>query len=316
MSKTRVDFHPVVPNITDDSMRGGDAAAADADAEVSHARNQAKARPQAVEKPPVGKGEGGAPPTASEGEGGGTWARRAVIAAMVVVIVVLVILLIYQVYRYYMSEPIDDAPVATRAAPAAEQAAPAAARAVAARLVGGGVEPHPVQGGKYGDIPTEIRNLDNSVLRQYVEKGGNSTTQRKAVDSRVLLRPRVVSHGNMVGDTATVCEVDEDEEEELLNGELECIEEILGGGGDDGGEDPPSREDAVSELAREMEEERGAAAAGGNAAGDDDIITNFEGGARQGVGGCEFMARTGKNKGSACGKRLVTATRCSIHRAR
>ena len=337
MSKTRVEFHPVIPNITDDSMREGDA-----DTEIIHARNQQRTRATGGGKPPVGGGKppvgGGKPPAGQiednfldtdgscDGNGNGesdssTWVRRGLIAVMVVVIVVLVILLIYQVYCYYTSDKYDNTPTVGKTElvkPLASVCSPPIA-AKAGEESAARVFTHEDPDTSFGIIPSNVRNLDNNVLRQYIEKGSNSTVQRTVIDSRVLLRPRVVNHTNLANDTATICEIDnEDEgEDELRSGELECISDILAGGRDNSGEDPPSHEDAVGELTREMDEERDAASAAAARStareSDGDIISDFEG---EQTGGCGFTARTGKNRGSVCGKRLVTTTRCSAHRGR
>lgn len=338
MAYKQPDFHPVLPNITDDSMRE-----VDADIETVRRQNaERKGRTNGSpgeEKNTAGGHENTANPNAQPG--GATkppessTGRKIIVGVLVVVIIILLLLLIYQIYKYYN---IDEVPLLPSGEPDPNGGnGPPRPRPQNSQRSNN--RPPPGPGGQQppgsyvredgvlvipqstGDIPEHVRNLDNSVLSQYIKKGSNASDQRQTfVDSKENTRARNVGHKNMIQDT---------QNKGTPVGEMARISRIIDETRESNtetytnGSDIPSREDILSQMHKDMadDQKRSATLESIEEQHGDNIINNFlsEGdddtsSVNSEDGGCQFVLTKGKNIGQACGRKRSTATRCSRHR--
>ena len=134
MTTEQPEFHPVIPNITDDSMRGATPSTITDDTHESDA---------GLGVPAVTLGSKVA------------WGRRIIIGVLIAVIVILVILLVYQMYKYYTTE-VHEPPTEVHRPPTEVHRPP--------------TEVHKLK--KCG-IPDSVKNLDDALLSQYIKKTDN-----------------------------------------------------------------------------------------------------------------------------------------------
>jgi len=333
MAYKQADFQPVLPNITDDSMRE-----VDADIEMvrrqneSHKETTKGASERKTRSPEMGPKSGGVPPDAAAGgEQKSSLGRKIVIGILIVVIIVLLILLIYQIYKYYT---IDEVPLIpeTGGGPGGPPQPPH-------RQPNGNTRtppsPNKQPAGSYvrddgvvvmpqstGGIPQSVRNLDNDVLSQYIKKGGNASIQRREIDAKEQTRARNIGHKSMLRDTQR--------NEHTASGEMARISQIIDETREahmetyTDGSDIPSREDILQQMQKDMvrDQEQSATLESIEEEHGDNIINNFlsdgddedANSVKSEDGGCQFVLTKGKNMGQPCGRKRSTETRCHRHR--
>ena len=178
MSSKQHDFHPVLPNITDDSMKE-----VDADMEIIKRNNELK-KYNIKSDEEKGKNTSGKNETEHFDEQPISMGKKIIIGILIVVIIVLLILLIYQIYKYYT---IDEVPLLPNENTQERRVVPLDPTNKTDPSVPPNVSDN--VDGKYksvstGDIPDHVRNLDNNVLSQYIKKGGNATKQSQNIDEK------------------------------------------------------------------------------------------------------------------------------------
>ena len=319
MTYKQADFKPVLPNITDDSMR-------EVDVDMEMVRRQNESRKGMAKELPEEKNTS---ETESKNEGvnveqKSSFGRKIVIGILIVVIIVLLILLIYQIYKYYTVEEIPIVPpdINSGKHPSPPNKSgdmkliPSSDKQSADSFVrNDGVMVIPQS---TGGIPQSVRNLDNDFLSQYIKKEGNNNTKRKEIDSKEQTRARNVGHMSMIQDIQT--------EEHTDSNEMVMISQIIDETRDaketyTNTEDIPSREDILQQLQRDMAKDKRQTATlesieeeHGN-----DIISNFlsddedNNSVKSEDGGCQFVLTKGKNTGQTCGRKRSTETRCNRH---
>lgn len=327
MAYKQPDFHPVLPNITDDSMRE-----VDADIEIVRRKNdaskgrtkgskgsEAKNEPStgSTKDPNVPSGDTIKPPESSTG-------RKIIVGILIVVIIVLLLLLIYQIYKYYNADevpllPIGESDPNSGNGPPGQSSQNSNGTSEApgsyVREDGVIVIPHST-----GGIPQHVRDLDNDILSQYVKKGANAGHQRQTfVDSKENSSARNVGHKTMINDTRT----NNDQTGEMVR-ISRIIDETRKSNTETytDGADIPSREDILSQLQKDMviDQQQSATLNSIEEEYGDDIINDFlsEGeddtsSIKSEDGGCQFVLTKGKNSGQPCGRKRSTETRCSRH---
>lgn len=275
-------YHPVLPNISDDSMRTHQ----DPDVQTVLGRDQKHGGTPDPQEPlddqsPVG--EPGSQHTQPYGESMG---KKILVGVMITVIIVLVILLIYQLYKYYTGEPPlgSDACLQNTATKAAAAMAPAAAR-----------PPQPTA----DNLPDSVRNLDSSVLKQFINKNNNTP---KPPQNPSKSHMRNAAESTLVTDTQqpTPTYVEEKENERLS----QIIGDVM-----DGDDPLPTREEMTELMSKDMDSEAsrkqmiydmGTTMGSDMGSYPDDVVK------------CSFQVGRGKDK-SPCGNTCMTGDRCAKH---
>jgi hypothetical protein len=346
MAYKQPDFHPVLPNITDDSMME-----VDADTEMVRRQNDArkgrtndshesdaKNKPSTESTLDTNVPPGGTPkhPESSTG-------RKIIVGILIVVIIVLLLLLIYQIYKYYNMDEVPLLPIGEKGlsissphAPGGSDSPKDSSQGPNTMALSGpvGTQKQPpgscvredgviVIPQSTGGIPQHVKNLDNDILSQYIKKGENASGQRQMfIDSKENASARNIGHKTMINDAMANNEP---------VGEMARISRIIDETRESNTEtytsevDIPSREDILSQMQKDMvndqqhlatlesiEEEHG-----------NNIINDFllegdddTGSIKSEDGGCQFVITKGKNSGQSCGRQRSTATRCSRHRGK
>jgi hypothetical protein len=250
-----------------------------------------------------------------------SFGRKVIICVLVVIIIVLLILLIYQIYKYYSVDeiPLDPsrppdrsnnsgAPPHSNNSSKPDNSSSASSKPPSSQMQTGGT------------IPENVRNMDNDVLSQFVQKVKNSKTQRETVDKQIAARPRVSEHQASL---ASIPEANEKDEmrriEKIIDSARHAQIEVTDDGSDD---EMPSRDDILRQMQRDMSNEKQRiedveAFTGAT----DSIIDDFqqlsnaellESADTPDV--CQYTLTKGANAGNSCGRRLSTADRCSRHK--
>lgn len=326
MAYKQADFKPVLPNITDDSMR-------EVDADIEMVRRQNESRKERTKVSSEKKTQSPGMESKSgetRGEQKSSLGRKIVIGVLIVVIIVLLVLLIYQIYKYYTTDEVS-----------------------LVQDTGGnsGGPPLPITGndkkippslpdkestGSYvcdddvvsipqstGGIPQSVRNLDNDLLAQYIKKGENASIQRRGIDAKEQTRARNTAHKSMIHDIQKEELTDSSEIariSQIIDETREAPSEIY-----TNDEDIPSREDIIQQMQRDMvkDQRQSATLESIEEEHNDNIINNFlsEGededdsiSVNSEDGGCQFLLTKGKNMGQTCGRKRSTETRCNRHR--
>jgi hypothetical protein len=286
MSYKQQDFKPVLPNITDDSMREMD---------IDEATIKRRAANRGV------KGTSPQPPDESEEPVDMTTAKKIMIGILIVVIVILLILLIYQLYKYYNSPTM---PCKDKVKPAPKTPDP----------------PKPgVEKVSGGEIPQRVKDLDSDVLSQYVKKGDNASHQRENQDVRDKNSTRSVQHKNMIYSTGNIRDLQDNRIEKII--EEASVTEIIDDDDVPSREDmireiqTDMDKDAVDKsMMRNMEPEDNVIddfladdeteSTGSDSTEKDESVAS----------GCNFELTTGKNKGHICGRNVSkNNSKCSRH---
>jgi hypothetical protein len=340
MAYKQPDFHPVLPNITDDSMRE-----VDADTETVRRQNDARKGStngshvsDAKNKPGTESTQDlNVPPSGTFKPPESSTCRKIVVGILIVVIIVLLLLLIYQIYKYYN---IDEVTLMPR-----EKLDPNCGKVNSI--------PHPQNPGQHPNtgtlsepsgtqkqlpgeyvrddgvlvipqstsgIPQHVRDLDNDILSQYVKKGENASDQRQTfVDSKENYNARNIGHKTMTDDTKTNNEP---------VGEMARISRIIDETRESNtetyinGVDIPSREDILSQMQKDMAIDQQHSATleiieeehGNNIINDLLLEGNDDTSSiKSEDGNCQFVLTKGKNSGQSCGRQLSTETMCSRH---
>ena len=327
MAYKRSEFQPVLPDITDDSMKE-----VDVDVEMINRKDvlrgkkksgsEGKANVNPIDTDSVKndhkKNSMGTP----EGKSNNSLGRKIVIGILIVVIVVLVILLIYQIHKYYTTNDIPstsgDRSEISIPPKNDNKIHPAPSKRPGLYLEGTDVKPSSQSS---GCIPQSVRDLDNDVLSQYIKKGGNADNQRQKIDVKEQMRARNVEHNSMIHDT---------QKEELnTNDDMARISKIIDEAREAeetymDNEDIPTREDMIQQIQKDMYRDQQRTVTLESIEEDNDnIINNFlqEGNdeddntsVKSEDGGCQFALTKGKNTGQICGRKRLTETRCHRHK--
>lgn len=319
-TKRRDEFHPVMPNIIDDSMRE-----VDKDVECVKLKND-KERFKTEEEPPSINADPDDPNPHTEFES--SWGRRVMIGILIVIIVILVILLIYQIYKYYTADEIpligNKTPDPTKPPGIIHQQAPDNSQRpsppdpCAQELKAGG-EP-------IGSIPEHVRNLDDNVLNQFIKKNDNSTEQRTVADVKDQNSVRRVYHKSMLD--SIPANTLERKPDSVDRREMERISQIIDSTqNNDLSNEIPSREEITALMQKDMNDDKRQSATLESIEeenhdhvlnmfdnDDDDEDEDEVASVKSDDGGCQFELTKGKNRGQLCGRKRVNNTRCARHR--
>jgi hypothetical protein len=311
MTYKQPDFQPVLPNITDDSMRD-----VDVDTETVKRQNDARHKFSTKTK----KVE---PDKSTRDEG--SMGRKIIIGILVVVIIVLIILLIYQIYKYYNVEeilpssakPYNISPIhiPNNSEHQTKENRPGASDVDNQDHM---TDTIPSDGG----IPEHVRNLDNDILSQYVKKGGNAYQQRQKHVEKEPNNARHVGHNSMVCDTNENTPISE---MDRIGKIIDDARESQMTSTDTNNENIPSREDNIIQIKEDMDIDRMHTTVlhdieedhGDNVINTflaDDNYDNDNDSNKSEYGGCQFELLKGKNRGLQCGCKRVTDTRCIRHK--
>lgn len=296
----QTEFHPVLPNITDDTMKG-----IDRDVEVERLKKMKTAKNKASEA------NDGPPVTDPNVDDSQSWGRRIMIGVLVVIIIVLIILLIYQIYKYYTVDEIPHVPNENQTKKTPKYPTPSQTKKTPK-------DPTNAQEST-GDIPDHVRNLDNNVLSQFVKKGDNATLQRKNIDSKEQNSMRRVNHRAMTRNTDEN-KTRSESPDAVDNREMQRISQIIDStqNNDLSGE-IPTREEITAMMQKDMETNKNNDLSletieeeNKNILNifDDDDTTSV----KSDDGGCHFELTKGKNRGQTCGRKRISDTRCDRHK--
>jgi hypothetical protein len=304
MSRVKADFQPVLPNITDDSMRE-----VDVDMENIGRKNESIPHETSggetgdVKSLPKNKLD----PKLSDQDQQKSTYRKIAIGILIVIIVVLVIILIYQIYNYYnttdicmgMSNPTsNDSPDPLHT----------------------GVIKDTTESQSTPSIPAEVMNLDNDVLSQYIKKSDNATQQRqKNVDTKWSNNAVQVGLKSMIGDVVP---------QNIDNSEMVRISKIIDETQDSQNEetysnndDIPSREDVLQQMHKDMDDDKDKSASlqsieeeyGDNVIDDFLVEDDDDFASIKSEDECQFEITKGKNKGQICGRKRI-GDNCGRHK--
>lgn len=295
MSYKQAEFQPVLPNITDDSMK-------EVDKDVAMVGGKSSTNGESVND--TEKQDSSKVNNSSMG-------RKIIIGVLIVVIIVLLILLIYQIYKYYNTE-VDIKPMRDDTSIPPPQPPPQPMKK----------ETRPAQG-----IPEDVRNLDNSILSQYIKKGDNSTQQRvDNVDSKDKNSARHVGYKSMMADiedNSSSETIDMGHISKIIDktrestSSVSIVEDL----------EEPSREDILQQMQKDMKKDKKYSETlesieeeyGGNVINDflNETETGDDSDETSSVGsdgeGCQFVLTKGKRRGQQCGRKRINETRCKRH---
>lgn len=309
MNKSR--FHPVVPNITDDSMISKTNAASVAE-ETARAR-EGRIHSDKSKKTGASETETETETAAAPEKTESAFGRKLIIGTLIVIIIVLLILLIYQIYKYYS---LDEVPLDPSRPPENRGRGNQGDPPDPPRRSGGGSISSSSSSGR---IPENVRSMDNDVLSQFVQKSGNKKEQRRTVDRKNESRPRVVEHKEVLSTIP----------EETESAEMDRIESIIDSARSsqvevtDVDDKVPSRDDLLRQMQRDMSSEAARIDEVEDFSGDtDSILDTFA--ETSGVSNqdllvddssstCRYLLTKGPNSGSPCGRRATTGGRCTRH---
>lgn len=267
MSQNKSEFHPVVPNITDDTMR-----TAEIDPDVKSINTRTKKKKNQEDDKPI------------DANNDNSIGRTVLIGVLIVIIIVLLVLLIYQVYKYCTADTTVQLPTLTDTQKN--------------NIVMSKATPSPVSTQK---LPESVKNLDDSVLRQYIKKT-DSSTGKKSLKS--------VHFDNMLKDKTPTNEKPENDtnDEQIVADILEDM---------DNNKDIPTREDMTEILREEKKNDDGESCLmefedEKHTFGDDsDSLPELE---PFGEEGCAFKLIRGARTGQLCNAKTVEGDRCTRHR--
>jgi hypothetical protein len=309
MAYKHEDFHPVLPNITDDSMK-------DVDDEI----------------PQQSKGDKNTKPGNNGGydkkKGGGmdghnSTGKKIIIGILVVIIIILIILLIYQIYIYYNGAEAPIQPYTNTPGGVSSVKHPPKPPDEQNTVSKSHNKPDSVlstTNNKVGDLPQHVRDLDNDVLTRYIKKGGVS--QKKRLQPyKEHSSAKHVEHNSMKGNTVEVFK-HQSPDTDHIGKIIDITEESLV-------ESPyiddiPSREDDLVEMRKDMME-NDSCMTKLHSIGEEtehDIIEDFMhddydddiASIKSEGGGCTFELTKGKNRGQQCGRKRIDDSKCSRHK--
>lgn len=316
------DFHPVVPNITDESMRERDP-----DVEKVKQWNEQQKLKKEVEKSNTEAEAESAEVTVNklntphsnssnkhQKQDKNSVGRSIIIGILIVVITVLVILLIYQAYKMLTTEedPLEQPPIK----PPGLKPGPmftnnpnsdgydhyvgTISHKTKTKVVDDSTD-------NIKDIPDHVRNMDNSILAQYIQK--------KDKNSHNINTSRETIHQNMMQDV--VPDPSKDSEDQRVSSIIDSamnkedrftIDEKI-----------PSRDDETMELRQSMIRDKQQrdelfTIAEENSYVTDGLDIDIDNDSNKSESdGCQFILTKGKNKGVVCGKSRSTHDRCPRH---
>jgi hypothetical protein len=218
-------------------------------------------------------------------QGGESMCKKILVGVMITVIIVLVILLIYQLYKYYTGEPPlgSDAclqPIANKAATVAQHNT---------------LPPQPTT----DNLPDSVRNLDSSVLKQFINKSNNTPKPQQNTSKSHM---RNAAESTLVTDTQqpTPTYVEEKENERLS----QIIGDVM-----DGDDPLPTREEMTELMSKDMDGEAsrkqmihdmGTTMGSDMGSYPDDVVK------------CSQPVGRGKDR-APCGNTCMTGDRCAKH---
>lgn len=263
------EFHPVLPNIVDESMR-------DADKDIETVKKRSRQKRNADN----------GPDTQNDQENY-SWGRQIIIGVLVVIIIILVILLIYQIYKYYSADEIPLVP--NRPRPTAP----------GPNVPSQPTDPPVVPKEQNSKIPEHVRNLDDSVLNQYINKNAKSKTGSNFKN----VQHDILSHDSSPPLKKTIDTVD--------RREMDQINQIMDNTQNEN-DDIPTREEITEMMRQGIENDKQQSASLETIEEEslDSVIDRFE----HDEDGCQFELTKGKNRGQICGRPVFSDTRCIRHK--
>jgi hypothetical protein len=332
MSYKNGEFKPVLPSISDDSMRVPDR-------DVEHVRTMRsrkvrKRKPQEYANTSNTSSDNGSDLDADEDVGDDldappvkTMMRKVVIGVLIGIIVILVIILIYQIYKYYSEEKKPEAEGGTiphpgvraphAGTPAALQSAQQRAHAQQAAAQTASAQDTRVAEPKKAD---RIANLDSSMLNRFLTKTKNTSTNPSIpVKADQHTSERMLHHRQMESDLADAesRRIREEHKHDAVDmAEIERLASIIddaNGNNPDSASDIPSKDDLLSEMQAEMEQEADTRselqimAEQNGMAGNIDALSLYD------DTKCRYTLSKGPRQGQNCGKKSTYGNRCTAH---
>jgi hypothetical protein len=308
MSYKHEDFHPVLPNITDDSMK-------DVDEMPQQQKDGKNTNNENISSYNKKKVDGGSYYNST--------VKKIIIGVLVVIIIILIILLIYQIYKYYnddepLTQPFVNIPGGVRGT-APPPKPPDKKNTV----------PTPHNNPEYvssttnntvGDLPRHVRDLDNDVLSRYIKKGSDVSKKKNLHEYKEHSGAKHVEHNSMKENT-----VERFKHQSPDTAHIEKIIDIT----EESRVEPqyddytPSREDDLIEMRKDMDEKDSGMAKlrSIEEETEHDIIEDFMleddddiASIKSEGGGCIFELTKGKNRGQQCGRKRVDDSKCSRHK--
>lgn len=292
-------FHPVVPNITDDSM-------IPKDKEIDYARRQSN---KDKEKDKEKSNDGNSDKTKSDKTTPeGSFGRKVIIGILIVIIVVLLILLIYQIYKYYSEDVVSQAQHKRYQNNIPEYTK----------------KPDPPKESESGRLPDNVRNMDNDILSQFVQKNGNAKQQHDIIDSKIEHGARMSSYNTALSSIPETSNTESIRIEEIIDNARHGQTEVT----PDDDDETFDKGNILRQMKRDMTQESSHMDTVSKFTGDTDcIIDMFSAQDCDGDGsvgsdndesneasaGCAFVLTRGNNAGTQCGRVLSTADRCTRH---
>jgi hypothetical protein len=324
MNYIQADFQPVLPNITDDSMK-------EIDEDVETVRNKKNIQI----KPSINKKK----ETNHNNKTGNSIGRKIIIGSLIIVIIILIILLIYQIYKYYNTDGVLFLPPELKThnlkntekintQPNSKLYETIDSFESNKKTETQSIEQYNKNNASItksmGCIPENVRNLDDNLLSKYIQKEENTNQQKHNTDNYKKKNSiRDVSHESMLNDTSVVgisqSKYEMGRISEIIDDNTTLpIKEIY-----DDNLEIPSREELLLEIKNDMdndkkkqknlsdiEEENG-----------DNVIDDFlnddydeTSSNKSEDGGCQFELIKGKNRGHQCGRKRINGINCSRHR--
>lgn len=301
MSYNQSEFQPVLPNITDDTMKG-------IDNDVENVRQQNEQNNGVPSGTPVESV--GVNPSAGSSK---SYGKKIITVVLIVIIIILVILLIYQIYKYYTT---NDSPSMCKATKPPEKTYKPPEIQPKKNVEEPYKRPPPAAADIKNKIPDHVRNLDNSVLYQYIKKDENNTSYKNSLELKERKDPKSVAYNSMIEDTKVRFDKsasDVNRIEEVEDDEFPDDSNI------------PSHEEMVKDIHNDMVNDNKYKASlqsiekenSNNIINDflsEDVDDDDSGSIKSENGGCSFALTKGKNRGQICGRKRVNATMCMRHK--
>lgn len=314
MSHKTSGYHPVVPNITDDSMKE-----VDHDVEtIRRQRDSTNTTNDAMsDVKKIDDVSAGGKRTNKEQEQSPT--RQIIIGVLIVVIIILIILLIYQVYKYYNADEFTpDTGDVNNTNRIHQRNGDGNVNSIIEKTTDTDVTC--ITKPSTHNIPQHVKNLDNDYLSQYIKKSDNTSKQRQGhVDHEEHQSARTIKHESMLNDTA--CKNTSNNEKSEMSRISQIIDEThesQTSGVYTDNTDIPSREDILSDLRQDIDDDKYKSTTL-PVIDECNVIDNFladedDSSSVKSEGcGCLFELTKGKNRGQTCGRKRINDTRCARH---
>jgi hypothetical protein len=289
------DFHPVIPNITDESMKDRDP-----DIDIVKRMDEKNKLKRDVEINEKETNNSKNTQNSGKKEVRNSVGRSIIIGVLIIVITVLVILLIYQVYKMLTTDenPLEEPPLRNPSYKPKSCYTPPPPQSK--------TENHsPKVVDHVKRIPDHVRDMDENILSQFISKSKPA--------SENINTSKEIEHSSMVEDITDPSMLSEDTRvSTIIDNAMQKDDTVSFND-----EEIPTREDITIGLQNDMTHdirERNTLFT----IAEKNIPQEFEFGddsdsVKSESEGCQFILIKGKNKGQVCGRSRSTVDRCQRH---